>query len=119
MTRAFDIAVIGATGSVGEALVQLLEEREFPVAALHLLASGESAGRALSFKGKSLRARDLETFDFSSVRLVFFAADSKVTQKYAALASAAGCAVIDLAGGLPPRKRRALCLRSTRKLWPR
>jgi aspartate-semialdehyde dehydrogenase len=101
MTRTFDIAVIGATGSVGEALVQLLEEREFPVATVHLLASGESAGRALSFKGKSLRVRDLETFDFSSVRLVFFAAGSKVTQKYAASASAAGCAVIDLAGGLP------------------
>lgn len=101
MTRTFDIAVIGATGSVGENLVQLLDEREFPVANLHLVASGESAGRSLSYKGKNLRVRDLETFDFASVRLVFFAAGSKVTQKYAALAGAAGCAVIDLAAGLP------------------
>jgi aspartate-semialdehyde dehydrogenase len=101
MTRTFDIAVIGATGSVGEALVQLLEEREFPVANLHLLASGESAGRSLSYKGKNLRVRDVEAFDFATVRLVFFAAGSKVTQKYAALAAAAGCAVIDLASGLP------------------
>jgi aspartate-semialdehyde dehydrogenase len=101
MTRTFDIAVIGATGSVGEALVQLLEEREFPVAKLHLLASGESAGRSLSYKGKSLRVHDLETFDFASVRLAFFAAGSKVTQKYAVQAAAAGCAVIDLASGLP------------------
>lgn len=101
MTRTFDIAVIGATGSVGEALVQLLEEREFPVANLHLVASGESAGRSLSYKGKNLRVHDLETFDFSKVRLAFFAAGSKVTQKYAVLASAAGCAVIDLASGLP------------------
>ena len=101
MNRTFDIAVIGATGSVGEALVQLLEEREFPAANVHLLASGESAGRALSFKGKSLRVRDLESFDFSSVRLVFFAAGSKVTQKYAAQAATAGCTVIDLASGLP------------------
>jgi len=101
MTRTFEIAVIGATGSVGEALVQLLEEREFPVANLHLVASGESAGRSLSYKGKNLRVRDLETFDFASVRLVFFAAGSKVTQKYAAQAGAAGCAVIDLAAGLP------------------
>ncbi|WAC43669.1 aspartate-semialdehyde dehydrogenase [Pseudomonas sp. SL4(2022)] len=101
MTRTFDIAVIGATGSVGEALVQLLEEREFPVANLHLLASGESAGRSLAFKGKSLRVRDLQGFDFASVRLAFFAASSKVTQMYAAQAAAAGCAVVDLASGLP------------------
>ena len=101
MTRTFDLAVIGATGSVGETLVQLLEEREFPVANLHLVASGESAGRSLSYKGKNLRVRDLETFDFASVRLVFFAAGRKVTHKYAAQAAAAGCAVIDLASGLP------------------
>jgi aspartate-semialdehyde dehydrogenase len=101
MTRTFDIAVIGATGSVGEALVQLLEEREFPVANLHVIASGESAGRSLSYKGKNLRVHDLETFDFARVRLVFFAAGSNVTQKYAAQAGAAGCAVIDLAAGLP------------------
>lgn len=101
MNRTFDIAVIGATGSVGEALVQLLEEREFPVATLHLLASGESAGRSLAFNGKSLRVRDLESFDFSSVRLAFFAAGSTITAKYADAASAAGCAVIDLTGALP------------------
>lgn len=101
MNRTFDIAVIGATGSVGEALVQLLEEREFPVATLHLLASGESAGRSLAFNGKSLRVRDLASFDFSSVRLAFFAAGSKITAKYAGAASAAGCAVIDLSSALP------------------
>lgn len=101
MTRTFDIAVIGATGSVGEALVQLLEEREFPVANLHVIASGESAGSSVAYKGKNLRVKDLETFDFSSVRLAFFAAGSKVTQKYALQAGAAGCAVIDLASGLP------------------
>lgn len=101
MTRTFDIAVIGATGSVGEALVQLLEERDFPVANLYLLASGESAGRSLAFKGKSLRVRDLQSFDFTTVRLAFFAAGSKVTRMHVAQAAAAGCAVIDLASGLP------------------
>ncbi|MDX1297653.1 MAG: aspartate-semialdehyde dehydrogenase [Pseudomonas sp.] len=101
MTRTFEIAVIGATGSVGEALVQLLEEREFPVANLHVVASGESAGSSVSYKGKNLRVKDLETFDFFSVRLAFFAAGSKVTQRYAQQAVAAGCAVIDLASGLP------------------
>ncbi len=101
MTRSFDIAVIGATGSVGEALVQLLEERDFPVANLHVLASGESAGRSLAFKGKNLRVRTPEAFDFSTVRLVFFAATEAVTREYAEQARAAGCAVIDLAAALP------------------
>lgn len=101
MTRSFDIAVIGATGSVGEALVQLLEERDFPVANLHLLASGESAGRSLVFKGKNLRVRTLDAFDFSTVRLVFFAATEAVTREYAEQARAAGCAVIDLTAALP------------------
>jgi aspartate-semialdehyde dehydrogenase len=101
MTRSFDIAVIGATGSVGETLVQLLEEREFPVANLYLLASGESAGRSLSFNDKNLRVRTLEAFDFSTVRLVFFAATAAITLKYAKQARAAGCAVIDLTAALP------------------
>ncbi|WP_372877445.1 aspartate-semialdehyde dehydrogenase, partial [Pseudomonas sp.] len=101
MTRTFDIAVIGATGSVGETLVQLLEERDFPVANLHLLASGESAGRSLSFKGKNLRVRSLESFDFSSVALVFFAASEAVTRSYAPKVHAAGCTLIDLAAALP------------------
>ncbi|WP_079202598.1 aspartate-semialdehyde dehydrogenase [Pseudomonas sp. CC6-YY-74] len=101
MTRTFDIAVIGATGSVGETLVQLLEERDFPVANLHLLASGESAGRSLSFKGKNLRVRTLEAFDFSSVGLVFFAASEAITRSYAPKAHAAGCTLIDLAAALP------------------
>ncbi|HEX5840915.1 MAG TPA: aspartate-semialdehyde dehydrogenase [Pseudomonas sp.] len=101
MTRSFDIAVIGATGGVGETLVQLLEERDFPVANLHVLASGESAGRSLPFKGKSLRVRALDSFDFSSVRLAFFAAGDAVTLSHARLALAAGCAVIDLSAALP------------------
>ena len=104
MTRNFDIAVIGATGSVGETLVQLLEERDFPVANLHLLASGESAGRSLSFKGKNLRVRTLDGFDFSTVRLVFFAASEAVTLEYATRARAAGCAIIDLAAALPSQQ---------------
>jgi len=101
MTRTFDIAVIGATGSVGETLVQLLEEREFPLANLYLLASGESAGRSLPYKGKNLRVQAVETFDFSTVRLVFFAASESVTRAYIEPVSKAGCAVIDLTAALP------------------
>lgn len=101
MTRSFDIAVIGATGSVGETLVQLLEERDFPVASLHPIASGDSAGGSVSFKGKNLRVRALESFDFSTVRLAFFSAGESVIRQYVAQAQAAGCAVIDLAAALP------------------
>lgn len=101
MSKLFDIAVIGATGTVGETLVQLLEERAFPIASLHLLAGSASAGQSVPFKGKNLRVRELADFDFAQVQLVFFCAGASVTQAYAAKARGAGCAVIDLSGGLP------------------
>ncbi|NQD91175.1 aspartate-semialdehyde dehydrogenase [Pseudomonas sp. CrR25] len=101
MTRTFDVAVIGATGSVGEVLVQLLEERDFPLAHLHLLASDESAGQSISFRGKNLRVRLVESFDFAGTQLVFFAAGASVTRTYIEQARDAGCAVIDLAAALP------------------
>ncbi|MFI8479349.1 aspartate-semialdehyde dehydrogenase [Pseudomonas sp. NPDC078700] len=101
MTDSYDVAVIGATGSVGEALVQVLEERKFPVATLHALAGAESLGQTVSYKGRNLRVRETQAFDFSAVQLVFFAAGQGVTAQYIDKARAAGCAVIDLAGGLP------------------
>jgi len=101
MTQSFDIAVIGATGTVGETLVQILEERDFPVANLHLLASVESAGHSVPFRGKNVRVREVDEFDFGKVQIVFFAAGPAITRSYASRATAAGCAVIDLSGGLP------------------
>jgi len=101
VTLTFDIAVIGATGTVGETLVQVLEERDFPVGALHLLASSESAGASVAFRGKNVRVREVDAFDFSKVKLAFFAAGPAVTRSFAARASAAGCLVIDLSAGLP------------------
>lgn len=100
MSKTLDIAVIGATGTVGESLVQLLEEREFPLGSLHLLAGGDSAGQSVPFRGKNLRVRELDGFDFSQVRLAFFAAGEEVSRQYAAKAQAAGCSVIDLSGAL-------------------
>ena len=102
MSQSFDIAVVGATGTVGETIVQILEERNFPVADLHLLASIESAGSSVPFRGKNVRVREVDVFDFSKVQIVFFAAGPAVTSSYAAKASAAGCTVIDLSGVLPP-----------------
>ncbi|MGV8842768.1 MAG: aspartate-semialdehyde dehydrogenase [Pseudomonas sp.] len=108
MSQTFDIAVIGATGTVGETLVQLLEERKFPLGTLHLLASIESAGQSVLFKGKNLRVREVDEFDFSKVSMVFFAAGAAVTRSYAARAHAAGCALIDLSGGLPAEQAPAI-----------
>lgn len=100
MSQSFNIAVVGATGTVGETLVQLLEERDFPVDSLHLLASIESAGQSLPFKGKNLRVRALDEFDFAQVQLAFFAAGEQVVGRYADKVRAAGCSLIDLSGGL-------------------
>ncbi|MCY1342301.1 USG-1 protein [compost metagenome] len=101
MSQSFDIAIVGATGTVGETVVQLLEEREFPVANLHLLASRGSVGQSLPFRGKNLRVRAVEDFDFSQVRLTFFAAAESTTLDHAPRARAAGCSLIDLSGALP------------------
>jgi len=100
MPQPIDIAIIGATGSVGETLVQILEELDFPVATLHLLASMESAGSNMMFAGKKLRVREVDSFDFAQVKLAFFAASPAVTRSFAPKAQQAGCSVIDLSGGL-------------------
>ncbi|SEM53424.1 aspartate-semialdehyde dehydrogenase (peptidoglycan organisms) [Pseudomonas sp. ok272] len=101
MSQSFDIAVVGATGTVGETLVQILEERDFPIANLHLLASSESAGHSVPFRGKNVRVREVDEFDFGKVQLVFFAAGPAVTLSFAPRATAAGCSLIDLSGALP------------------
>ena len=100
MPDLIDIAVIGATGTVGETLVQILEERSFALGTLHLLASAESAGHSVVFRGKTLRVREVDAFDFTRVGLVFFAAGQAVTRSFAERASSAGCVVIDLTAEL-------------------
>ncbi|KRB06045.1 MULTISPECIES: aspartate-semialdehyde dehydrogenase [Pseudomonas] len=104
MSQTIDIAVIGATGTVGETLVQILEERDFPIGTLHLLASSESAGSSVPFRGKNVRVREVDEFDFSKVQLAFFAAGPAVSLSFASRASDAGCSVIDLSGALPAEK---------------
>ncbi|RMP20570.1 Aspartate-semialdehyde dehydrogenase [Pseudomonas coronafaciens pv. atropurpurea] len=101
MSQSFDIAVVGATGTVGETIVQVLEERNFPVGSLHLLASIESAGHSVPFRGKNVRVRKVDEFDFSTVRLAFFAAGPAISRSYAEKAVAAGCSVVDLSGAFP------------------
>jgi len=93
--RALNIAIVGATGVVGEALLNILEERKFSVATLYPLASERSAGKTVSFKRKQLDVEDVAKFDFRDADIAFFSAGSEVSQKYAPEAAAAGCVVID------------------------
>ncbi|QRY78695.1 aspartate-semialdehyde dehydrogenase [Pseudomonas sp. PDNC002] len=98
MPETIDIAVVGATGLVGEALVELLEERDAPVTNLYLLASGESAGKSMGFRGRNIRVGNLADFDFAKVRLVFLSIGAEAASDCAVRARAAGCSVIDLSG---------------------
>jgi aspartate-semialdehyde dehydrogenase len=95
MSRAFDVAVLGATGLVGQHMIEILEQRNFPINKLYPLASSRSAGGTVSFKGKDVTVLDAETFDWSSVQLGFFSAGGSVSAKYAPMAAEAGCVVID------------------------
>jgi aspartate-semialdehyde dehydrogenase len=95
MTRKFDVAVVGATGAVGEAMLEILAERDFPVNNVYPLASARSAGKKIAFKGKHLTVQDLDSFDFSKVQIGLFSAGASVSEKYAPKAAAAGCVVID------------------------
>ena len=94
-TRLYNVAIVGATGAVGETLLEVLEERSFPVGKLHLLASERSAGLTRKFKGKSIRIENLADFDFSQVEIGLFSAGGSISAEYAPKAAAAGCVVVD------------------------
>jgi aspartate-semialdehyde dehydrogenase len=91
----FSVAVVGATGLVGETMIQVLEERDFPVSELYALASNRSLGKSVSFKGRSIPVRELEGFDFSKADIGLFSPGGEVSRIYAPKAAAAGCIVID------------------------
>jgi len=93
--KTFDVAVVGATGAVGTAMLEILAERKFPVGKVHALASERSAGGRVAFGNKELSVAKLDDFDFSQVQLALFSAGSSVSEVYAPKAGAAGCVVID------------------------
>lgn len=93
--KKWDIAVLGATGAVGEMMVSILEERQFPIRSLYPLASHRSSGKTVVFKNRSRMVEDVEQFDFSKVQIALFSAGSQVSALYAPQAAAAGCIVID------------------------
>jgi aspartate-semialdehyde dehydrogenase len=91
----FNVAVVGATGNVGQEMLSILDERQFPVAEVFAIASRQSIGREVSFGDKTLKCRDLETFDFSKVDIALFAAGGSVAKEWAPKAARAGAVVID------------------------
>ncbi len=90
-----DVAIVGATGAVGEVMLEILEQRQFPVRQLHLLASERSAGTKIQFAGQTIMVEDLAGFDFSQVQIGLFSAGGSVSATWAPIAAEAGCIVID------------------------
>ena len=85
----------GATGAVGEALVEILEERNFPVRTLHLLASERSEGKRIQFRGRSVMVKRLDQFDSAEAQIGLFSAGGDLSAEFAPKAADAGCVVID------------------------
>jgi len=95
MSGAIEVAVVGATGVVGEAMLEILAERKFPVGKVHALASERSVGKTVMFGNKPLPVSDLAEFDFSQCNIGLFSAGASVSGIYAPKAWAAGCIVVD------------------------
>jgi aspartate-semialdehyde dehydrogenase len=95
MSDKFNVAVVGATGVVGEAMLSILTERDFPTGQVYALASRRSAGSRVSFKDRHLVVGELDTFDFSKAHIGLFSAGASVSDDYAPRAADAGCVVID------------------------
>jgi aspartate-semialdehyde dehydrogenase len=91
----YKVAMVGATGAVGETLLAILAEREFPISELVPLASERSAGEKISFDGKQITVRNLADYDFDGVDIAFFSAGGSVSREHAPRAAAAGAVVID------------------------
>ncbi|MDO9487163.1 MAG: aspartate-semialdehyde dehydrogenase, partial [Sphingomonadaceae bacterium] len=94
---AYRVVVVGATGSVGREMLNILAERRFPIAEIAAVASSRSQGDVIDFgdSGRELKVNNIEHFDFKGWDIALFAAGSGVAKQYAPIAAAAGCTVID------------------------
>ncbi|QYJ84769.1 aspartate-semialdehyde dehydrogenase [Shewanella mesophila] len=95
MSQEYNVVVLGASGAVGQTMIEILEERNFPVANLYPLASSRSAGDTVTFHGKQVEILDVDTFDWSQAQIGFFSAGGDVSAKWAPIAAEHGCVVID------------------------
>jgi len=99
MKSEYHVAVAGATGAVGNEMLRILEEQEFPVASLKLLASSRSAGKTLDFRGESLHVEELRDDSFEGVDIALFSAGASPSRQFAPAAAESGCVVIDNSSG--------------------
>ena len=95
MTKKYNVAVAGATGAVGEVMLSILAQRNFPVDHVHALASERSVGKKVSFGNQELVVEDLTTFDFSNTQIGLFSPGASVSDVHAPRAAQQGCVVID------------------------
>jgi aspartate-semialdehyde dehydrogenase len=95
MSDRLDIAVVGATGAVGESMLEILKARKFPAGTVYALASERSVGKTVAFGNRQLNVENLADFDFSKVSIALFSAGGSVSAEFAPKAAAAGCVVID------------------------
>lgn len=95
MTQPANIAIVGATGAVGVEILTCLEQRNFPVKSLKLLASARSAGKQVTFRGEQLTVEELTENSFNGVDIALFSAGGSISLKYGPIAAAAGCVVVD------------------------
>lgn len=93
--RRFHVAVVGATGAVGQTMLSILAERNFPISKLTLLASERSAGQKVDFEGEKITIQDLATFDPAGVEIALFSAGGGISKEFAPKFAAAGAVVID------------------------
>ncbi len=95
MAKKYDVAVVGATGAVGEVILSILAQRKFPIGNIYALASERSVGKPVAFGNRCLEVQDLATFDFSQVQIGLFSPGASVSDIYAPLAAEKSCVVID------------------------
>lgn len=93
--KKWNVAIVGATGAVGNEMIKILEERAFPIKQLKLLASERSAEKVLKYKGNSLTVQVLKEDSFTGVHIGLFSAGGSVSERFAPIAAKAGCVVID------------------------
>lgn len=98
MGEGWNIAVVGATGAVGEAILELLQEREFPIGELTAIASEDSIGKSVRVNSKSVAVQGINNIEWADIQLAFFAAPTEISAQYAQQAADAGCIVIDCSG---------------------
>ncbi|EOS8552165.1 aspartate-semialdehyde dehydrogenase [Vibrio vulnificus] len=95
MSQQYNVAILGATGAVGETILEVLQERKFPVGELYLLASERSEGKTYRFNGKTIYVQNVEEFDWSQAHIGLFSAGGDLSAKWAPIAAEAGVVVID------------------------